>query len=68
MDSDAVAGEVQKQSPDTDSIHEAGQSEAEGVDTDAKTNTAMEVDTSDTNSKEANPTSRNRDSGDLGNP
>ena len=63
MDSDATAGEVQKQSPDMDSGHEAGQSEAEGeAEGDAKTDVKMEVEAAvhdETSPKEdGNPTSR----------
>ncbi|XP_064950951.1 THO complex subunit 1-like isoform X3 [Musa acuminata AAA Group] len=63
MDSDATAGEVQKQSPDMDSGHEAGQSEAEGeAEGDAKNDVKMEVEAAvhdETSPKEdGNPTSR----------
>ncbi|URD88876.1 THO complex subunit 1 transcription elongation factor [Musa troglodytarum] len=63
MDSDATAGEGQKQSPDMDSGHEAGQSEAEGeAEGDAKTDVKMEVEAAvhnETSPKEdGNPTSR----------
>ncbi|WOL10731.1 THO complex subunit 1 isoform X1 [Canna indica] len=69
MDSDATAGEGQKQSPDMDSAPEVGQSEAEGeAEAEAKTDTKMEVEAAAHNdiiTKEevANPTSRDIHSG-----
>ncbi|RRT38682.1 hypothetical protein B296_00038848 [Ensete ventricosum] len=61
MDSDATAGEGQKQSPDMDSGHEAGQSEAEGeAEGDAKTKMEVEAAVHDETSpkEDGNPTSR----------
>ncbi|RWW70080.1 hypothetical protein BHE74_00022272 [Ensete ventricosum] len=61
MDSDATAGEGQKQSPDMDSAPEAGQSEAEGeAEGDAKTKMEVEAAVHDETSpkEDGNPTSR----------